>query len=128
MILRRLIESFARELRWLRLASALSKADDAAFDRDTALLEATRFVRRIPVTVPPSECPLADCSTCVPSAPPLDVVAEMERTRELAHASAWLIEHYPECWYFEDSDKLRTCAEVLVALRTDLAAGKWGQP
>lgn len=48
-------------------------------------------------------CQLPDCSTCRP-APVLDVVAEERRARDLAYTKGWLIEHYPDCWYFEGPD------------------------
>jgi hypothetical protein len=78
-MIRQLIEAFARELRWLRLANALAKSDDAAYAADTALLE---VVQRRRVTVP-ADCPLPGCSTC----PSLDVVAEEQRAAETNHAS-----------------------------------------
>lgn len=119
-MIRQLIEAFTRELRWLRLANALSKSADAAFARDTALLET---VQRRRVTVP-TECPLPDCSTCQPSAPPLDVVAYEERSRDIAYAVGWLLEQWPDAWYFYDGDKLLfDIAADLIDLKLRVRAG-----
>lgn len=119
-MLRRLIESFAREIRMMRLAGALAKSDDAAFARDTAMLEAVRRQRVAEVV-----CPLGDCNSCRPEPLPLDLVAEEERSLELSHAVGWLIEHWPDVWYFDTGGKpLRDVAGDLIDLRARVESGR----
>lgn len=74
----------------------------------------------------PAECPLPDCSTCLPEPEPLDVVAEQQRAQEITYASAWLIEHYPDVWYAEKPGQptLRDVAPRLVELDRAVRAGR----
>jgi hypothetical protein len=120
LMIRQLIEAFARELRMLRLANALSKTVSAAYARETALLES---VQRRRVTVP-ADCPLTDCQTCRTDPQPLDVVAEEQRAGETHHAIWWLISAYPDVWYFAKPETVQAVAARLVRLRAAIQAGR----
>jgi hypothetical protein len=115
-MIRQLIEAFAFEIRMLKLGYALSKTDDAAYARDTALLES---VQRRRVTAP-ADCPLPECSTC----PSLDVVADEQRAAETHHAIWWLISAYPDVWYFAKPETVQAVAARLVRLRAAINAGR----
>lgn len=80
------------------------------------------LLRRIPVTS--SDCPLPDCSTCASSAPPLDVVVDRQRASDLAYTTGWLVERWPDCWYYEDADKLTTFAAGILDLKMAVLAGR----
>lgn len=67
-------------------------------------------------------CALGDCSTCQPSAPPLDVVAEEQRAAETNYAVWWLISAYPDVWYFAKPETVQAVAARLVRLRTAINA------
>jgi hypothetical protein len=118
-MIRQLIEAFAFEIRMLKLGHALSKTDDAASARDTALLES---VQRRRVTVP-ADCPLPDCSAC----PSLDVAAEEQRAREIAALAYRLRTEFPEMWNDTPWPELEQIAAWILAIRADVAAGKWGR-
>jgi hypothetical protein len=71
-----------------------------------------------------SLCPLSNCTTCRPEPASLDAEAEQQRALDLAYTIAWMIERYPEVWYFSDGDKLRLFARGVLSLKLDVLAGR----
>lgn len=70
---------------------------------------------------PAADCPLPDCSTCIPTAPPLDVVAEEQRCqeieREVGYVFWWLLDLFPEVWTDRKLIDRMLVAEKLARLR-----------